>query len=148
MSVAEKADQQDALLINLVLMFQSAAMQQMGKITNPITGKIEKNLDQARFSIDMIDMLKAKTRGNISADIEKLLDSALTNLRLNYVDETEKAAKEKDASVQTEKPEDGKKPESRSGDPTQPSGKVEDAKVDSTSAKGPDPEHQGDGKEG
>ena len=39
-----------------------------------LTGKIEKNLEQARFSIDMIDMLRSKTRGNISSELEKLLD--------------------------------------------------------------------------
>ena len=86
----DKPDQQDALFVNLVLIFQNAAMQQMGKISNPVTGKIERNLEQARFSIDVIDMLKAKTRGNLSSDLEKLLDSTLTNLRMNYVDEANK----------------------------------------------------------
>ena len=96
--MAEAGEQHDALLVNLVLMFQSAAMQQMGKISNPLTGKVEKNLDQARFSIDMIEMLKAKTRGNVSSEIGKLLDSTLTNLRLNYVDEAENSEKEKTES--------------------------------------------------
>jgi hypothetical protein len=98
MSVADAAEQHDALFVNLVLMFQSAAMQQMGKISNPLTGKVEKNLDQARFSIDMIEMLKAKTRGNVSSEIGALLDSTLTNLRLNYVDEAAKSEKEKTES--------------------------------------------------
>jgi len=88
--VAEKPDQQDALFVNLVLIFQNAAMQQMGKISNPVSGEMERNLEQARFSIDMIDMLKAKTQGNLSADLEKLLDTTLTNLRMNYVDEVNK----------------------------------------------------------
>ena len=88
--MAEKPEQQDALFVNLVLIFQNAAMQQMGKITNPVTGKIERNLEQARFSIDMIDMLRSKTRGNLSSDLEKLLDTTLTNLRMNYVDEVNK----------------------------------------------------------
>lgn len=92
--MSESAEQEDALFVNLVLMFQSAAMQQMGKVTNPMTGKVEKNLDQARFSIDMIEMLKAKTSGNLSVELEKLVDSTLTNLRLNYVDEAGKSEKE------------------------------------------------------
>lgn len=90
--MTENLEQQDALLVNLVLIFQNAAMQQMGKITNPMTGKVEKNLEQARFSIDMIDMLRSKTRGNLSSDLEKLLDTTLTNLRMNYVDEANKEA--------------------------------------------------------
>ena len=92
--MAENADQQDALFVNLVLIFQNAAMQQMGKITNPMTGKTERNLDQARFSIDVIDMLRSKTRGNLSSELEKLLDSTLTNLRMNYVEEASKPAAE------------------------------------------------------
>jgi len=90
--VAENLEQQDALFVNLVLIFQNAAMQQMGKITNPMTGKVERNLEQARFSIDMIDMLRNKTRGNVSSNLEKLLDTTLTNLRMNYVDEANKEA--------------------------------------------------------
>jgi hypothetical protein len=90
--VAENLEHEDALFVNLVFIFQNAAMQQMGKITNPLTGKIERNLEQARFSIDMIDMLRSKTRGNVSSDLEKLLDTALTNLRMNFVDEANKAA--------------------------------------------------------
>jgi hypothetical protein len=103
--VAESAEQQDALFVNLVLIFQNAAMQQMGKITNPMTGKVERNLDQARFSIDVIDMLRSKTRGNLSSDLEKLLDSTLTNLRMNYVEEANKAAEEEAQPKEEEKPE-------------------------------------------
>jgi len=102
--VAESAEQQDALFVNLVLIFQNAAMQQMGKITNPMTGKIERNLDQARFSIDMIEMLRSKTRGNLSSELETLLDSTLTNLRMNYVEEANRPAEEETAKSQEEEP--------------------------------------------
>jgi hypothetical protein len=103
--MAENSQQEDALFVNLVLMFQAAAMQQMGKVANPLTGKVDKNLDQARFSIDMIEMLKGKTSGNLSPDLEKLLGSTLTNLRLNYVDEMDKAAKERDEKQDEVEPE-------------------------------------------
>ena len=72
--MTENAEKLDALFVNLILIFKNAAIQQMGKIINPLTGKVEKNLEQARFSIDMIEMLKDKTRGNVSAEIEKLVD--------------------------------------------------------------------------
>jgi hypothetical protein len=87
--VAEDQAKQDALFVNLLLIFKSAAMQQMGKIINPLTGKVEKNLDQARFSIDTIEMLKDKTRGNLSHELERLLESTLLELRMNYVEEAE-----------------------------------------------------------
>jgi hypothetical protein len=49
--------------------------------------KIEKNTIQAKESIDMLEMLKEKTKGNISPELSRLLDQFLTDLRLNYVDE-------------------------------------------------------------
>jgi hypothetical protein len=91
--VVENAEKMDALFVNLVLLFKNAALQQMGKLMNPISGKIEKSMEQARFSIDMIDMLKGKTRGNLSGDLDRLLDSTLLELRMNYVEETEADAK-------------------------------------------------------
>jgi hypothetical protein len=103
--VVEKPEQQDALFVNLVLIFQNAAMQQMGKIANPMTGKIERSLEQARFSIDMIDMLRSKTRGNLSSDLERLLDTTLTNLRMNYVDEVNKQTSEEGEAKDGEGPE-------------------------------------------
>lgn len=94
--MTENAEKLDALFVNLILIFKNAAMQQMGKIINPLTGKVETNLDQARFSIDMIDMLKEKTRGNLATDIEKLVDSTLLELRMNYVEEVNAEAKAKE----------------------------------------------------
>ncbi|MFZ1948085.1 MAG: DUF1844 domain-containing protein [bacterium] len=108
-------ERDNALFVNLVIIFQSAAMQQMGKIMNPLTGKVEKNLEQARYSIDILSMLKEKTRGNLSEDLERLLDSALLQLRMNYVEEAaaERAgAEDKQAPGEGESGE-GRRPEGR-----------------------------------
>jgi hypothetical protein len=74
----------------LVLMFHAAAMQQMGKIKSPLTDKIERDLSAAQGSIDLLDMLKEKTKGNLSSDEERLLTTVLKELKLNYVDELNK----------------------------------------------------------
>ena len=91
----------DALLIQLIVSFQSAAMLQMGKILNPVTGKVERDLDSAKQTIDLLAMLQRKTAGNLTDDEKRYLDHVLYELRLNYVDETERpreteAAKDKD----------------------------------------------------
>ncbi len=78
------------LLAQLILMFQTAALQQMGKLKDPRLDKIDQNLDQAQISIDMIAMLQAKMKGNIGPDEEKMFNSVLQDLRLNYVDEVSK----------------------------------------------------------
>jgi hypothetical protein len=54
---------------------------------NPVTQKTEKNLENAKESIEMLEMIKQKTQGNLSADLSRLLDQFLSDLRLNYVDE-------------------------------------------------------------
>jgi len=84
--------------IQLVLMFQTAAMQQMGKLENPITKKVERDLEQAKFSIDMLEMIQQKTKGNLSENEKKFLDHILFELRMNYVDEVSKDKEKKDDS--------------------------------------------------
>ncbi len=76
--------------INLVLMLASACWQQLGKIPNPINGKIERQLEHAQISIDMLLMIKEKMAGNLSEEEEKLLITTLSDLELNYADEVKK----------------------------------------------------------
>jgi len=58
----------------------------LGEITNPVTKKKEENLEQARQTIDIIGMLKEKTRGNLTEDESKILDNLLYELRMKYID--------------------------------------------------------------
>jgi hypothetical protein len=93
--MSEKDSKGEPLFINLVLMFQMAAWQYLGKIKNPATDKIERNLEQAHFSIDTLEMIRKKTAGNLSDDEKLLIDHAISELQLNFVDEMEKDKKEK-----------------------------------------------------
>ena len=81
------------LFMQLVMQNQQIAMMAMGKIKNPVTDKIERNLEYAKVSIDTLDMLLAKTKGNLSEYEEKYLTETLKDLKLNYVDEVEKEKK-------------------------------------------------------
>jgi len=87
--------------MQLVLMFQQAAWSHLGKVPNPMTQKIERDLEQARMSIDMIDMLRTRAQGNLSNEETQMLDHVLRELRLNYVDELDKEQKEKAALPET-----------------------------------------------
>lgn len=75
---------------SLVLSLSRAAMAQMGKISNPVTGKVERNLLDAKMTIDMMEMLKEKTKGNLSGDEQKLINNMLADLQLNFADEAKK----------------------------------------------------------
>lgn len=89
------------LFLQLVIMFQTAAYQQMGKVKNPLTDKMEKDLAQAQFSIDMLGMLEEKSKGNLTEEEKKYLELALYELRMNYLDEANKEKESK--STGTEK---------------------------------------------
>lgn len=80
----------DQLFAQLIYIFFSSAMQGMGKILNPVTNKIERNMEQAKNAIDMLEMIKTKTKGNLSPEMERMLSTYLTDLRLNYVEESNK----------------------------------------------------------
>jgi hypothetical protein len=84
------SERDEMLLLQLVAMFQYAAMQQMGKLPNPVTGKTERDLAQARISIDMIEMLQNRTQAGRSARESEFFDKMLFELRMNYVDESKR----------------------------------------------------------
>jgi hypothetical protein len=83
-------EKQQFFFTQLVLMFHTATMHQLGKIKNPITGAIERDLAAAQSSIDILDMLKEKTKGNLSENESRLLSTVIQEVKLNYVDEANK----------------------------------------------------------
>ena len=93
------------LFINLIGMFHTLAWQQLGKIANPVTGKVEKSLEGARSMIDTLEMLKVKTSGQRGEEETRFLEDSLKDLRLNFIDEAGRAKKEENesSSVETEK---------------------------------------------
>ena len=82
---------QAALFLQLVLGLQQAAMMSLGKLMNPMTRQIEKNLDAARDTIDTLNALEARTKGNLEPDEQRVLTQVLTDLRMNYVEEIKKS---------------------------------------------------------
>jgi hypothetical protein len=99
----------EALLVQLILMLQTAALQQMGKLKNPLTDKVEQDLQQAQLSIDMLEMLHSKMKGNLTEEEERLLSSVLRDLKLNYVDEISKKQPTEDRKTQDNTLTDAKK---------------------------------------
>jgi len=69
-----------------VLGLASTALIHLGQTPHPETGKPEKDLILARQSIEMLAMLKDKTRGNLTAEEERMFESVLTDLRMRFVE--------------------------------------------------------------
>ena len=83
-------DKHDQSLMMLVLNLQTGTLVQLGKLADPQTGQPRRDLEGARLSIDLLDMLKAKTKGNAHPEAAGLLSRAVMDLKLNYMDELKK----------------------------------------------------------
>lgn len=84
-------DQQEQLLfMMLIQQHQQIGMMGLGKIKNPATDKVEKDLSSAKYAIDTLEVVDKYTKGNLPAELKSYLDQALTTLRLNYADEAKK----------------------------------------------------------
>ncbi len=59
----------------------------LGILPNPATNKKEENIQQARFIIDTLAMLKDKTKNNLSAEEGKLIENILAELQLQYANQ-------------------------------------------------------------
>jgi hypothetical protein len=70
---------------NFVLSLSTSALIQLGEIQDPFTQKSEKNLPLAKQTIDLIGMLKEKTKGNLSPEEEKVIEYVLYDLKMRYV---------------------------------------------------------------
>jgi hypothetical protein len=71
-----------------ILGLASTALIHLGVTPNPETGQSSVDMPQARQAIDALDMLRAKTRGNLTDDEEQLFASMLTDLRMRYVEKS------------------------------------------------------------
>lgn len=62
----------------------------LGEVANPVTNKKEENLQQAKFIIDTLAVLKDKTKGNLTDEESGLLENVLYELRMVYIAKIEK----------------------------------------------------------
>jgi hypothetical protein len=70
----------------VLLGFASSALVHMGAQVHPETGGVTKDAALAREVLDLLALLREKTRGNLTAEEERFFDSLLTDLRLKFVE--------------------------------------------------------------
>jgi hypothetical protein len=102
----------------------SSAYCSMGLIPNPISNKVEKNLNVAKQQIDLIEMMKEKTKGNLDKQEEQVLESVLYQLHLSYVKASEEKADDK-AEIKAESKSEDKKETKTEGGKENDEGKKE-----------------------
>jgi hypothetical protein len=62
----------------------------LGEIGNPISGKVETDVPIAKQMIDILAMLKDKTRGNLDPNEDRMMQDILFDLRMKYVEAVKK----------------------------------------------------------
>ena len=111
----EQLKKEDQLFIHLVNTFVQSAWISLGKVKNPVSDKMERNLDQATYYIDLLDMLQTKMKGNLSEWEEQYIIHSLSELKLNFIDEQKKSSEEdkSEKTKETSPPEKKEKPKAK-----------------------------------
>jgi hypothetical protein len=71
-----------------IMSMNASALYHLGAIPDPSTGEKVKNVSMAKQTIDIIAMLKEKTKGNLNEEEKNLIENILHDLRLMYVKES------------------------------------------------------------
>ena len=69
----------------LITALATEAMMGMGQIPHPVTGQTQPNLSQARYAIDMLEVLQEKTKGNLEDREDTALGDLLHQLRMAFI---------------------------------------------------------------
>ncbi len=120
----DQPKKEDQLFIHLVNTFVQSAWISLGKVKNPVSDKIERNVEQATYYIDLLDMLQTKMKGNLSEWEEQYIIHSLSELKLNYIDEKKKPSDDEnskkkkidDSSSTSPNPQKGKKSTKKKSD--------------------------------
>ncbi len=75
----------DASFSMLVMSIASSAAMALGLTPDPQSGKMETDKNMARFNIDLLVILKEKTKGQLTADESHLLDHLISDLQLKFI---------------------------------------------------------------
>jgi len=73
---------------SLVFPFYTQALIKLGLVEDPVSGQVSVNPELAKRLIDLIDLLKDRTKGNLEPDEEKFLEACLSQLKMGYLKQT------------------------------------------------------------
>lgn len=74
---------------SIVILLYFPALVQLGLVEDPTTGQRQENLVLAKRNIDLLDLLKDRTKGNLEAEEPKFLDGVIDQLKLAYLKKAE-----------------------------------------------------------
>ena len=81
----ERLKKDDRLFLYIVNTFKTISMVALGKMENPMTNKLQINLKQASYYVDLLDMLQSKAKGNMSQYEEQMLINTVSELKMEII---------------------------------------------------------------
>ena len=87
---AQEAPLPELNFSTFLISLSTQALMHLGEIGNPLTGKVEPDPPVAKQMIDIIGMLREKTRGNLNTGEDRLIEDILFDLRMKYVEAVKK----------------------------------------------------------
>lgn len=85
MTQTEKQPHYEATFSVLLTSLASSAMMSMGLAPDPQTGKTQIDKNMAKFNIDLLLVLKEKTKGNLKPDEAQFLEALVADLQMKFV---------------------------------------------------------------
>jgi len=82
-----KIKEQEKLYAYLIGTFQTSALISLGIMKNPMSNQTAQNLDQASYYINLLEMLKDKTKGNTTEYEEQMLINTLSDLKIKMIEQ-------------------------------------------------------------
>ncbi len=76
---------------SLLLMLGTAGLVHLGAAADPVSGETKADLAQAKQVIDLLDVLRVKTAGNLTARESSMLDDLLFDFRMRYLEAVQRA---------------------------------------------------------
>ncbi len=80
-----QSNELEASFSTLVLSIASSAAMALGLAPHPVSGKTEKDLNLARFNIDLLTMLSEKTKNNRTPDEDRFMTTILQDLKMKFI---------------------------------------------------------------
>ena len=121
-----------ALFAHLVMQQSNMAMMLLGKAAHPETGQLMRDIEAAKLFIDQLEMLEAKTKGNLSKEETALLKQSLMALRMAFVESVDSPPPQAEPRVERGTPPVGSapaaEPNQTAAAPATPAGEEESRK--------------------
>lgn len=81
----QKRDQSKIDFSNFILSLNTSALIHLGDLPDPQTRERIYDIQSAKQTVDILELLKTKTEGNLDSEEFRLLDDVIYDLRMKYI---------------------------------------------------------------